>query len=72
MRDVGLRVEVDKNVKKLKKSLSYANKMNIPYVIILGEDELEKGVILVKTMQSGTNTEFPIDDYEAIKRFIIE
>lgn len=72
LRDVGLRVEVDKNVKKLKKSLSYANKMNIPYVIILGEDELEKGVILVKTMQSGTNTEFPIDDYEAIKRFIIE
>ncbi len=72
LRDVGLRVEVDKNVKKLKKSLSYANKMNIPYVIILGEDELEKGVICVKTMESGTNTEFSIDDYEAIKKFIAE
>lgn len=72
LRDAGLRVEVDKNTKKLKKSLAYANKMNIPYVIILGEDELKKGFILVKTMESGTNTEFPIDDYEAIKRFIIE
>ena len=72
LRDAGLRVEVDKNTKKLKKSMAYANKMNSPDVIILGEDEFEKGVIQVKTMETGTNTEFPIDDYEAIKKFITE
>lgn len=72
LREVGLRVEIDKNVKKLKKSMAYANKMNIPYVIVLGEDELAKGVIQVKTMETGTNTEFPIDDYETIKKFITE
>lgn len=70
LRDTGLRVEVDKNNKKLKKSMAYANKMNIPYVIILGEDEFAKGVIQVKTMETGTNTEIPINDYEAIKKFI--
>lgn len=72
LRDTGLRVEVDKNTKKLKKSMAYANKMNIPYVIILGEDEFAKGVIQVKTMETGTNTEIPIDDYEAIKKFITQ
>ena len=69
LRNVGLKVEVDKNVKKLKKSLTYANKMNIPYVIILGEDELAKGIIQIKTMENGINTEFSIDDYEGIKQF---
>ena len=72
LRNAGLRVEVDKNTKKLKKSMAYANKVNIPYVIILGDDEFAEGVIQVKTMETGTNTEFPIDDYEAIKRFITE
>lgn len=71
LRDTGLRVEVDKNVKKLKKSLTYANKMNIPYVIILGEDELKNGIIRVKNMENGENREFNIDDFESIKDYIV-
>lgn len=70
LRDTGLRVEIDKNVKKLKKSMNYANKMNIPYVIILGEDEFAKGTVRVKNMSTGMSTEFFIDDYKAIKEFI--
>lgn len=71
LRDTGLRVEVDKNVKKLKKSLAYANKMNIPYVIILGDDELKNGIIRVKDMENGKNREFNIDDFESIKDYIV-
>lgn len=71
LRDTGLRVEVDKNVKKLKKSLAYANKMNIPYVIILGDDELKNGIIRVKDMENGENREFNIDDFESIKDYIV-
>ena len=70
LRDTGLRVDIDKNFKKLKKSMNYANKMNIPYVIILGEDEFAKGIIRVKNMSTGMSTEFSIDDYKAIKKFI--
>jgi len=70
LRDNGLRVEVDKNVKKLKKSMAYANKMNIPFVIILGEDELKNGNIQVKNMDTGISTEFPINEFEQIKDFI--
>lgn len=72
LRDTGLRVEVDKNVKKLKKSMNYANKMNIPFVIIIGEDELAKGKIQVKNMETGINTEFSIEDFEGIKNFITQ
>lgn len=72
LRDTGLRVEVDKNVKRLKKSMSYANKMNIPYVIIVGEDEISKGAIQVKTMSTGISTEFKIDEFETIKDFITQ
>ena len=72
LRSSGLRVEIEKEEKKLKKSLSYANKMNIPFVIVLGEDELANGKIKVKDMESGENTEFDIKDIEAIKNFIDE
>lgn len=72
LREAGLRVEVDKNVRKLKKSMTYANKMNIPYVIILGEDEIAKRVIQVKNMTTGENNEFNIEDFEGIKDFIVK
>lgn len=72
LRELGVRVEVDKNVRKLKKSLTYANKMNIPFVIILGEDEFKNGIIRVKKMENGENKEFNIDDFESIKDYIIK
>ena len=46
--------------------------MNIPFVIVLGEDELANGKIKVKDMESGENTEFDIKHIEAIKNFIDE
>ena len=72
LRNAGMRVEIDKDVKKLKKSMSYANKMNVPFVIVLGEDEIAKKTIKIKDMKSGTNTEFAIDDIEAIKNFVLK
>jgi len=70
LRDVGLKVEIDKEVKKLKKSMSYANKMNIPYVIVIGEDEISSGKIKIKDMMSGESVEFDIDDIKAIQEFV--
>lgn len=72
LRNVGLRVEIDKNVKKLKKSLSYANKQGIPYVIIFGEDEFTSGIIKLKKMETGEQYEFKTTDFEAIRKFILE
>lgn len=72
LRMAGARVEIDKNVKKLKKSLNYANKQNIPFVIILGEDEFKNGVIKVKRMTDGQQEEFRLTDYEGIAKWVTE
>ena len=70
LRNAGLKVEIEKASKKLKKSMMYANKINVPYVIVLGEDEIANGKLQLKNMESGENTEFAIDDYEKIAEFI--
>lgn len=51
LRKSGYKVEVEMKNRKMKKSLEYANEENIPYVFILGEDELEKQCITVKDMK---------------------
>ncbi len=72
LRNVGVRVEIDKEFKKLKKSMMYANRMKIPYVIVIGEDEIAARVIRIKNMNTGVNTEFSIDDLDSIKNFILQ
>ena len=71
LRDIGLKVEIDKNDRKIKKSMAYANKMNFPYVIVIGEDEIKNNIIQVKNMETGENTSFNIYDYEGIKKFVV-
>ena len=70
MREVGIKTEMEKKTQKLKKSMNYANNMNIPYVIIIGEDEIKQQKIQVKDMETGNNREFGIFDYEGIMQFI--
>lgn len=70
LRKLGVKTEIEKRAQKLKKSMSYANKMCIPYVVIIGEDEIKKQSVKVKNMETGLSQEFSIDDYDGIKKFI--
>lgn len=54
MRKAGYKVEVEMRKRKMKKSLEYANEENIPFVFILGEDELANQTITVKDMKQKT------------------
>ena len=54
LRSAGYKVEVEMRSRKMKKSLDYANEENIPYVFILGEDELANQCITVKDMNQKT------------------
>ena len=38
---------------RLKKSLDFANKQGIPYVAIVGENELESAQLMLKEMKTG-------------------
>ncbi|MCD8176322.1 MAG: histidine--tRNA ligase [Tannerellaceae bacterium] len=53
VRMAGIRTELYPEAVKMKKQMSYANTKNIPYVAIVGEEELEKQQINFKNMLSG-------------------
>ncbi|MCL2249395.1 MAG: histidine--tRNA ligase [Oscillospiraceae bacterium] len=56
MREEGLRVQIYNESKKFKVKVSYADKLKIPFVVFLGEDEIKNGTITVKDMQTGNQT----------------
>ena len=53
LREKDINTEIYLNYKKLKVKLKYAYKLQIPYVIIIGEDEINSGVVSVKNMATG-------------------
>jgi len=53
LRSAGLRVQLYGEQKKFKQKMSYADKLGVPYVVLLGEDEIAQGKCSVKNMVSG-------------------
>ena len=56
LRDNGIRAQLHCEQKKFKQKISYADKLNIPYVVFLGEDEINAGVVACKDMATGEQT----------------
>ena len=53
LRANNINTEIFLNDKKLKAKMKYADKLEIPYVIVVGEDEVNTGVVKVKNMTTG-------------------
>jgi histidyl-tRNA synthetase len=53
LRRAGIRVQLYAEQKKFKQKMSYADKLGVPYAVLLGEDELAAGKCSVKNMVSG-------------------
>ena len=64
LRNVGINTEIYLNDKKLKAKFKYADKLEIPYVIVIGEDEIKSGEITLKDMKTGAEEKLPIDEVE--------
>lgn len=58
LRKAGLRTQLYTEQKKFKAKISYADKLSIPFVIFLGEDELQNGVVAVKDLRTGAQEIF--------------
>ncbi len=52
-RDAGIRAEIYPDSAKMKKQMSYANDKNIPFVAIVGENEMNEGKLTLKNMTTG-------------------
>ncbi len=64
LRNMGINTEIYLNDKKLKAKFKYADKLEIPYVIVMGEDEIKSGEITLKDMKTGEEEKLPIDEVE--------
>ena len=64
LRNKGIKVIIEMNKRKIKKALDSANKNNIPYVIILGQNEINNNTIEIKDMNSSTNIKVDINDID--------
>lgn len=71
LRNLDYNVEIEMNSKKLKKSLDYANKEKIPYVIIIGEDEINSNIVIVKDMFNNNSFKLELDALDKIKEYMI-
>lgn len=62
LRNNGINTEIYYNNKNLKGKLNYANKLGIPYVAIIGEDEIKSGEISLKNMYTGEQRRLPVSE----------
>ncbi len=61
LRDAEIAVELYPNLSKMQKQMKYANDKKIPYVIVIGEEEMNTGILSFKNMESGEQQKLTIE-----------
>ncbi len=61
LRDAGINAEIYPESAKIKKQFDYANRKNIPYVIVVGSDEMQSGELTFKNMTLGEQEKLSIE-----------
>lgn len=61
LRKKNIKVAVDFNAKGMKSHMKKADKLNVKYTVIIGEDEMAKGVVVLKDFASRTQEELTVD-----------
>jgi histidyl-tRNA synthetase len=62
LRKQGINAELYPESAKMKKQMKYANDKNVPFVVMIGGNEMEKGVLSVKNMDSGEQRGMSLDE----------
>ena len=66
LRAAGVRTQLYTEQKKFKAKMSYADKLGVPYVVFLGDDEIAGNVVACKDMTSGEQTTLPFAETLAL------
>ena len=61
LRGASVRTQLYTEQKKFKAKMNYADKLGVPYVVFLGDDEIAAGLVACKDMTSGEQTKLPFD-----------
>lgn len=62
LRQAGINTEIYFDDKKIKAKFKYADKLKIPYVIVIGEEEIETGELTLKNMETGEQKREKIEE----------
>lgn len=62
LRESGIAVELYPSAAKIKKQMSYADSKRIPYVLLVGEEEVNSGMLSLKDMETGDQVKVSIDE----------
>lgn len=68
LRNAGINTEIYLNEKKIKAKFKYADKLEIPYVIVIGEDEIKENVVTIKNMKTGEEVKVSNNEIDIIKK----
>ena len=66
LRKLKVNTEIYLNNKKIKAKMKYADKLEIPYVVVIGHNEIETNKVKVKEMATGKETECELDAKEIL------
>jgi len=70
LRSLGLPVETDVSRRGLKRGLAYASQKGFPFVVILAEEEVRRGKLILRYMRHGTQREVTFEELtDELKRF---
>ena len=72
LRSTGLRVQLYSEQKKFKQKMAYADKIAVPFAVLLGEDEINEGVCSVKNMVTGEQVKLSPADAAAYIRTALD
>lgn len=62
LRGQGINAEIFPEASKMKKQMGYADKKNIPFVALVGENEIANHLVTLKNMHDGIQESIPVDD----------
>lgn len=69
LRNAGIKTELFPGNAKMKNQMSYANAKKIPFVALVGEEEITSGLISLKNMQSGEQTKLSFEEIQQLLKF---
>ena len=70
LRKKGIKVIVEFNKRKVSKAFNWASKNNIPYVLVVGENELKTGKLMIRDMNNSKDEKFNIEKIDEIVDYI--
>ena len=62
LRSAGIRTQLYGEKRKFKAKMAYADKIGVPFAVLIGEDEMNEGVLSVKDMRSGEQVKLTPDE----------